>query len=508
MFAGLHGMNPRARSDKLIYFIAAIFSLLLTYDGTLRATVINPDGICYLQSASTFASANWHDAMHVCGQAQWPFYSFLIYCLVLVTNISFISAGFVWNGIFSLISVLAFIYLIKMLNGGRTVLWFAAATILLMHEFNSVREYIIRDHGFWAFWLLSVIALIQYLRTPALRYAFFWSVSLLLATLFRVEGILFLLMLPFVAFFNNGARLRGFLQLNWLTIIGASSIVIYVVATRHGVHDASRFSELQFQVSHGLQLISQNFHAKSEALAQAILNDYSHRDANLIFAGLLVFWYLVSVITNLSIIYTLLAVYAFKQKLVNLDRPAKLVIAAYILINLLITAPFLVEYMFLTKRYLIALSLLLSIWVPFALASIWQARPRLAVLTTALVVLTALGGVIDFGYSKSYIRDAGLWLAQNAPANAAIYSNDFQVMFYSNHFGNSIFSKKDAYADLNMLADDKWRQYDYLAVHINQQALPATQVIQAMHLTPTRIFANRRGDAIVIYEKQPRENKI
>jgi hypothetical protein len=508
MSPGLYGMNARSRSDTLIYLVAGLLSLLLTYDGSLRASVINPDGICYLQSAATFGSANWHEALHVCGQAQWPFYSLLIYGLSALTHISFVSAAFVLNGVFSLISVLAFIYLVKLLNGNKQVLWFAAIAILLMHEFNSVREYVIRDHGFWAFYLVSVVALIRYLRAPLVRDALFWNVSLLLATLFRVEGVLFLLLMPFVVFVNDGARLRQFLQLNLLTIIGGGIALLYVVMTRHPEHDVSRFSELQFQLSHGLQIISQNFHDKSAALAQAVLNDYSQRDAGMILGLMLLVWYGISIVTNLSIIYAIVAAYAFSQKLVKLDKPAKTAITGYVLINILITAPFLVEYMFLSKRYLIALSLLLLLWVPFGFAAIWERRSRLTILTAGVVLVSALGGIIDFGYSKSYIRDAGLWLAQNAPASAEIYSNDFQVMYYSDHFGNSIFTKKDAYADLNTLADGKWKQYDYLAVHITKQALPTTQVIQAMHLTPTKIFANRRGDAIVIYEKQQRENKL
>jgi hypothetical protein len=72
-------------NNAVIYLVAALFSILLSFDGSLRATVVNPDGVCYLQSAATIATAGVHHAMHICGQAQWPFYSILIYDLVALT---------------------------------------------------------------------------------------------------------------------------------------------------------------------------------------------------------------------------------------------------------------------------------------------------------------------------------------------------------------------------------------------------------------------------------------
>jgi hypothetical protein len=64
-----------------IYLIAAFLSIFLSLDGYLRATVINPDGICYLQSAAAISSLGVHGAMQLCGQAHWPFYSILIFGL-------------------------------------------------------------------------------------------------------------------------------------------------------------------------------------------------------------------------------------------------------------------------------------------------------------------------------------------------------------------------------------------------------------------------------------------
>jgi hypothetical protein len=489
-----------------VYLTAAVLSLLLAYDGSLRASVINADGICYLQSAATIGLAGVHAAMQVCGQAQWPFYSILIHGFSAVSQLSLINAAFMLNGLLSVLTVLAFIYLVKMFTERKPVIWFAAATILLMHEFNSVREYVIRDHGFWAFYLISVVLLIQYFRQPSWRGAMLWSGALILATLFRVEGVLFLLLLPWLAWFGQGQRWRQFLQLNTATMLAAGAALVYGLSHQQNSLAISRFGELLFQVQHGLQVLVQTFNAKSAALAQAILNGYSARDAKMIFALMIMAWYGVSVVTNLSLVYTALAAFAYFKKLLPLDRAGRQVFSGYILLNVLITVPFLVEYLFLSKRYLIALSLLLMVWVPFALAALWeQRRPWLTALTAVVVLASALGGVIDFGYSKKYIRDAGLWLASNAPAQAAIYSNDLQVMFYSGHFGNSIFTKAHEFANLSALNANQWQQYDYLAVHVNPRDPEEAVAIQQLPLKAVKVFANRRGDAVLIYVRPNKE---
>jgi hypothetical protein len=333
-----------------------------------------------------------------------------------------------------------------------------------------------------------------------------WSAALVVATLFRVEGVIFLVLLPMLAWFRPECRLIQFLQLNLPVLAAIAATLIYLGLHQQTTLNLSRFSELLFQVKHGCQVLIQTYNDKSTALAHAILNGYSERDAKLVFGVMLLAWYSVCVITNLSIIYALLAIFAYRKKLLPLDKPASQVFLGYILVNVVITAPFLVEYLFLSKRYLIALSLLLLVWVPFGLAALWeQQRRALTVITGALVIGSALGGIIDFGYSKSYIRDAGLWLASNAPSDAAIYSNDFQVLFYSNHFGNTVFAKAGEYKDLAVLNANQWRQYDYLAVQVNRRDPAKTLALQQLNLVPTKIFANRRGDAVLIYVRPNKE---
>lgn len=496
------------RNDRIIYLLAAVVSLLLSYIGSLRATVINPDGVCYIQSAAAIGTIGLHAGVNICGQAQWPLYSTLIFGVASLTKLSYETAAFAIDAFFSLISVVTFIAIIRLLGGSRRVLWLAAGVILLAHEFNSVREYVIRDHGFWAFYLLSIACLLSYFRTFRWCDALLWSVTLVAAILFRIEGVVFLLFMPFVVWFYHEKTLRqrsfSFLQLNTVTAIAGVVLIGWVLFAGHSVSQLGRLTEISYQFTHGIDTLLQSFNVASKGLADHVLSEYSAHDANFVLFLLLVVWYCVSVISNLSVIYAFLVLYAIWHQLRVVSKPATLVVYGYVVVNVLITSIFLVDHLFLAKRYLIALSLVLMLWVPFALEHLIAQRKKqkwLLLLVVFLIFVNSLGGIFDFGYSKKYIHAAGLWLAENAPPNAVIYSNDELVLYYSKHFDTNLFAKYSAFSDKTALTQDKWKQYDYIALRSSKNEHKNEPLIE-IKLPPVQVFQNKRGDQVVIYKVQ------
>ncbi|EKD70282.1 MAG: hypothetical protein ACD_46C00579G0001, partial [uncultured bacterium] len=135
---------------NIIYFVAAIISLFLSTWISYRESVINPDAICYLLSAEEISRGGLNAAMNLCPQAIWPFFSYLVYLFAQLTSASYLLSANFLDAIFTLISVITFIAIVHELGGTRRGLCFAAMVILLSHEFNAIRQYIVRDHGFWA----------------------------------------------------------------------------------------------------------------------------------------------------------------------------------------------------------------------------------------------------------------------------------------------------------------------------------------------------------------------
>jgi hypothetical protein len=507
MFARLCLMNSRASTRSLdsawsVYVIAMLISVFLSCWLSLHENIINPDGICYLQSAADISLAGLKAASQLCDQAKWPFYSVLIHSVTRATHLTYIASAYLLDGMLSITSVLSFIYLVRLLGGSLRTLWLAAMVILFAHEFDSIREYIVRDHGFWAFYLIGIIFLIEYFRQPRILAALLWSASMVMATLFRVEGALFLLFIPFAAWFDVRRsllqRAREFTQLNLFLLMIKAALIITQLSLPLG-----RISELEAQLLFGVTTLSQHFHLAAAALAQHVLNPNAAQDAGVVLFLLLIIWYFYSLVVNLSFIYAFLVVYAWSRKLLRLDKSAQMVLFSYIFINLVVTAVYLAENIFISKRYLIALTLVFMLWVPFALDKLLQEKKQRLVLCSAvgiLLLLNAIGTLFHFGYSKNYILEAGDWLDQNVPRQAALYSNDELVMYYSKHFGNDIFRQARANTDLAVIAEGQWKHYDYLALRINKPQAQNISLLKELNSPPLQVFANRRGDEVVIYK--------
>jgi hypothetical protein len=513
MFARLCLMNSRALTRSLdstwsVYVIAMLISVFLSCWLSLHENIINPDGICYLQSAADISVAGLKAASQLCDQAKWPFYSVLIHSVAHGTHLTYLASAYLLDGALSIASVLSFIYLVRLLGGTLRTLWLAAFVILFAHEFDSIREYIVRDHGFWAFYLIAMIFLIEYFRQPRILVALLWSASMVTATLFRIEGALFLLFVPFAAWSDTRRswtqRAREFTQLNlFLLMIVSGLVVMTVLSHQQTAVPLGRVSELEAQLLFGLTTLSQHFHGAAAALAQHVLNPNAAQDAGVVLFLLLIIWYCYSLVANISFIYAFLAVYAWSRNLLRLDKSAQIVLFSYIFINVVVTSIYLAENIFISKRYLIALSLVFMLWVPFALDKLLQEKKQRVVLCAAVAVLlflNAAGTLFHFGYSKDYILQAGNWLDQNVPRQASLYSNDELVMYYSNHFGNEIFQAARADADLAAIAAGQWKHYDYLALRINKPQTQTISLLKELNSQPLRVFANRRGDEVVIYK--------
>jgi len=504
-------------NPKFIYFFAAISSLLLSLYIDYRESLINPDAICYLQSAAVIGAGGLRKAMNLCPQAQWPLYSVLIYFTSLSTHLSLTVAAYVLDALFSMLSVLMFIGIVQQLSGQalqhkKRILWFAALVILMAHEFNSTRSYIVRDHGFWAFYLSSLFLLVRYVEVLRWPYAFGWGITLVIATLFRIEGIIFLLLFPYVLWFRTSLsywqRTKSFLQLSFIPLL--LGVVVFGWLIFHpeiSLASLGRMQDVVFQIFHAGGMIWQRFQASAQGFAHSVLTTDSFSEASMVFFLTILVWYFVKVVINLSLIYSALAAYAVFRQALIWKNSSRFVVLGYLFINLVVTGLFLAEHLFLSKRYLIALSLILMLWVPFALDRLfqqWQERQLKSWMAGVVVVMlcvSAIGGVVRFGYSKDYMRQAGDWLAFHVEANDSLYSNDYQIMYYSKHFDNDIFQKIKEYKQEDVLAEGRWKDYDYLALRVSKKDFSSGHgIVNEITRAPVKIFSNARGDQVRIYK--------
>lgn len=498
-------MNEKASS--WLYVIGVALSLAISFLINCRETVINPDAICYLLSAKTVGLAGVSAAMHLCGQANWPFYPILIHGLHLILPFSYETVAYLLDALFTALSVALFVRIVQELGASRRVLWLALFTILLAHHFNGVRQYIIRDHGYWAFYLASVLFLLQYLRQPRLILALLWTASLMLAALFRIEGVFFLLAIPTVVLFVRSRscwqRTQMFLSLNALTLlVGVGVLSWAILHPAQSISKMDRIIEIRELALHSVSAIHAQYQSAKLAMAEHVLNSFSKNDAGFFLLFMLVGMYIFLCVSNLTIGYALLVVYGWFSKSYKWPKPSSLVVLGYILVNFIITAAFMLELFFLSKRYLIGMSLMLMLFVPFALDDLLKRMQAgyqriLGSVVLLLVLLSAIGGLVDFGHSKSYIRDASYWMVQYLPKHSKLFTNDYQVFYYSQ---SPDLAPTEFFQRYQQMQNTSWSQYEYVAVRVNHHSTDEQKRFGNKSLKRLNEFSNKRGDKVIVYQ--------
>lgn len=516
----LHQLNSdifgSARSYT-VYWVSALGSILLSLWTAYHNELINPDGICYLESANVFMHSGVSAATKLCSQARWPVYSILIGLGSFIAPNSLEAVAYVINGIFSLISVVAFIAIVSRLTENRKIIWLAALSILIAHDFNQLREYIIRDHGYWAMSLVAVLCFINYLHSFTWRDALLWAVTSLLATLFRVEGILFFALIPCTVFcYRNisfAQRIQAWLRLNVLPIaalllLGVAYLFHLSLSERIITTFATRLGEVWLQITHGIPLF---FAATTDGVNQ--LKDYvffnkGGLDYRISYWLAVSVWYGGNIIASIGIFYAALLIYFWHKRSLKFNSTSLLAVIAYIGVNIFITVVFFVEGLYLSKRYIMDLALLLMLFVPFALYELMtlqdltQLKRRLILgLTLGLLLLTFVGGVINFGHSKTYIKTAGQWAAANVPASAKIYSNDIVLAYYSGHYGSAIYTAIDESEKTKTVILQRGKEYDYLLLRfVKHRGLSEQEAVHLIGKYPIMTFTNKRNDKVAIFK--------
>ncbi|CAN5213404.1 hypothetical protein BH10PSE19_BH10PSE19_15740 [soil metagenome] len=493
-------------------YLAAIISLLLTVIVFSHHQPLNLDGIVYLNAAETLLNQGLKAAMAV---YAWPLYPLLIAGVSLSSHLSLLTSAYLLNTLFATLIVLTFITLCKELGGSRIAQYLAALVILIYPYLNHYRDEVIRDYGYYAFALLSLLQLIRFLRTPKWRHALAWGLTISIASLFRIEGIVMQLLVPIVVLIPwlsiSTSRIKLFCQLNSLTFLLILLGSIWLLTSHHHTLELGRISEV---LDYGLQFMA-GIRNKFTILQNNLFNTFGTKAIPSFFWGgvfaLFIFYFL----NACGILYTALAAFAWRYKLMPAAQTSQFAMATYCIINLLILAVFAIQQLFLTGRYLALLCLLVMLYAPFTLeyllSPFFQAKKIanqkhkwLLTLVALWLLVISIDSTIHPGPSKAYLVTAGTWLAKNTAIESRVYSNDAQLMYYSKRLGLKY--PKDyleGKVPFSTLVNQPWQDYDYLALVISRkQPEEANKILALLKSPPLCTFVNKHGDKAMVFKLQ------
>lgn len=513
--------------NKKKHLIAALILSICCSIISIYNAIPNNDGILYLRTAHAFLNNGFDSAF---GAYGWPFYSILIALLSKYSSISILNSAYIINTILQTGICLVYLSIFNKFKPTNSQLWFAVFIIIIFPQFNNYRHDILRDFGFWLFALLAIRSLMSYINNAyynksnskniILYYLWFF-----LAFLFRTEAIFIAFFLPFsilLIHYNDNKTNSSdiyYCYNFYKPIIIALSMCLLLAIACFIINPAQNY------LINFLHLILNNLHFN---LIKEVLSNYSTKvfaisnsifpygsngvmiDYSFFIVGLLAV-FIVKFIKVFNVFnWIFLSIFIKAQnanRIINSQQNKNYltIILFAVFIATIIPTCFLYLVFITSGRYYLFSALLLLLFVPFGLDYAWQKTKinyKVFILANCLLFIIGaylgLSGLISFGNSKSYIKQAGIWYQQQAFPKNITAGNSPQLEYFSdvsNHIE----------LDQNIIEKIKKSSFEYFLLNVTKKNNFYIKNIDKLaaekKITLLNTFSNKRQDKIVIIKR-------
>lgn len=502
------------KSSHLYFILIALSALLAVRIQYIQHGWINSDTVLYFESARLIALGEFKEAIQV---FNWPLYPLCIAKVHQLTSLSIHHSAQLLSILFFAITTFSFTKIIE-LGGGNKKTMLAGALILFssLYIVGDVLEMLLRDQGFWVCFLTSLVYFIRFKNGLQYRDAMLWQVFAVLATLFRIEAIMYLLFLPMSLLIEKQfpwkKRITHFIQCNCLNII--AGVVIFIALSLSKQLSMQSFGRLQEIFTSQLwNELTFNLVSKGQIMSEQVLGKYLEEFA--VIGLLLTFLYvmIVKAISTTGIInFVLASCSTMQKKLIKPPVGAVLKatsIIAFISMGLIITKVFV-----LSSRYVVALAFVLMIPAAFQLGKLLtqysqnKIQNKLLIVAIYLILIFMLVSTIKNVWPKAegynYMQEAVAWVKSNNPNHEPVFYNEPRLRYYANEDFNGGWPDNIDYFKEKIL-NNEINQYDYLLIAYNTHHLKKIkQLIFELkdYLIVKEINAPKGKKGILILQKQ------
>ncbi len=491
------------RSQKEFYYWGIFLSFFLSGLSLLLSSGVGNDGILYLRGAEIYHAQGLRATMAL---YPWPFYSIVISGVHSLLGVSYITAAKVLNVFFQAWTVYFFLRLVFHFNKAASVGFWALLCILCYGPFNALRHYLLRDFGYWAFYLSALWTALHFLKTQKQFYLWAAGLSMGLALLFRIEGVLIALaiILPFLLMpgFSMRQRWVNTLILAWPFFLGA---IIFFCLGSPALAGGGRLQDISHFALHGFSDLMAQQKQAIALLEQAWGPHYVFAKITPMYYSMLIAYFISVLISATGVIYSLIAGYGLFKRRLLMSRAEKYLFSSLMVSQLLVFFIFLAQRLFLELRYVMSFSFILLIWVPVALEALYQRsfmRPKTIyrqgylMLIAAVFILSLLQGFVHFkGASKGYIYQGISFLKSRVQEQDRILVNNAMVLYYVK---GSIPSWDEDLLTRSTHQDCQFSAYRYVVILSRHHGL----LSQCQNLSLVKTYQNKEGNRLEIYEPE------
>ncbi len=496
-------------SQEGLPWLAALLALPLAAWMMLNSYgSINVDGILYVEAASKFGAGEWRQGFEL---YNWPFNALLMAAIHRLLQVDYEVAAHLLDATYFALLTAGIVTLVRENGGGRPEA--VAAAVLLFASSSIVRTYVpmvLRDPGFWAFHVWSIVFLVRFLVFQRWPDALAWQIIAAVATLFRIEGLTYMAVMPLLILWQRPAshRLGPFLKANVLLITGATLVLAALLL--HPEIQMQKLGRLEDPVGLMHSAYTQLAHGlldKAHAYGQTVLGKFisSYGMDGLLLT--LIYILVIKVSTSAGWMQLVLAAYAKK----HLPQPRHAVVLAWLVgIGITHGALMLISKFLLPKRYLMPIAFVIIIYAAFGLAALyrgWRQKPIRPwrgnwMFPLAMGVLLVQFGYMLFAWNAERGEElrAAVWIKQHAPATSRLFGDSPRLRYYARTaqpFRRGMISMDEV---KQLFAGDDRHAFDYLLVHDDGDRKTLREFLSRQPgVKPIATIARGR-DTITIYE--------
>ena len=456
-------------------------SLLLSLIAYLGSVTIGKDGALYVDIARTIVD---HGLAAGATRFNWIGFPALLAGLHLLTRISIEALAYLTCALFMAGTCTLLVHLT--LQRAPRAAWWIVLVALAMPAFNSFRDDIIREHGFWFFSVLSIWLAYRWQEHGGWWRALLVQAAIGGAVAFRLEALLleFALVLWLAPSLRERAGWLRLVQLCWLPLLGAAGLLL--VATQLS---SSRL-DYYLTMLNPLQIYD-DFQAITRQFAASLQYKYSRDDAHIVVLagviGLISFKFMKLLGPFILPLFSSAGRRGLKQAALDFSLPC---IAAGLYFMVLLI--FFFHEQFVNSRYLSFLNLLLTPLAALALAHFSASHRKLAKLLLGLALLVMLANVVSFSAKKTHYIEAGRWLAEHAVASDVIYYDDPRIAYYAGFGfpGNTTLTRGEAFATAS--------SFTYLIIEAKADEPWVQDELQRGKMNVITHFSNRKNETVLI----------
>jgi len=503
---------------KLITLLGVLIACQVIY---IQHGWINDDSVLYFEMARLFSIGEWKQGLAL---FKWPLYPALISTIHQLTHLEIQASAQLLNVIFFGITTYSFISLIRLAGGNKTIIT-CGGFLLLSSSYivGDVLPMLLRDQGFWAMFLSSLVYFIQFYRNKKLSDALLWQICAVLAVLFRIEAITFLIGMPFILLkqneFNIKQRVKHFFQVNFIPFFALLLITgALIIAPSVHLSDFGRLQEVVTIFPRLLADISQSFRIKANIMNEMVLGNFFD-DYGMM--GLIISLTSITIFKVISLIgwpvAGIIAVsHSNRPHNQTMQNDARHILRWACALALLNACMIIASAFILSSRYIIALAFILLIFAAFHFASLvdkmranqinkrWQ--KILFIALVALIALIAIKNLLPKRAGYNFEQDAVAYLKQQHIPNNKVFFVTPRSRYYA---GAPYAGRGYVYWDYTQkaIADGSIYQYDYLAINLDiDEQYPTRRKILDEKLPQfkvTKEFLGLRGKKeILLYVKK------